>query len=427
MATYYARANGNIDGPIWSTTPSGSSNSYYPFTSSDILVSNSFTITLNVNTIVQQIRNDAYSGATAGGAFTFNNGVVLTANAFSTTNQVISTINTGTTATLIGNISGYCLNMNGGTFNITGNVTGSDYIINSPGIFIPTGVINITGNVYGGGAYGIAASHGIRITGTSTINIIGSVNGGTSAGNNGLSLEAGAGIVTVTGNVNAASAMGIRASGAYAGTINITGDILGSDYSTSLYGISIESAATVNLIGTCTSGKYGFGISNTGGIAYVKRAKGNMFPQAGNASVAGVFSGQTNPTYVEEIEYGDYGQTPTAGPIILTDITSNKSIFYKNSLIKKTLVDSTIAADHPSTNNVRSLVAYGSGSYVGACSIPSVNNVAYGIGVGTTFGTAVLTKEDILNALASFSSGRLLNVATINTMERQISDIHSTQ
>ena len=61
MATYYARASGNIDTAIWATTPSGVGAIYYPFTASDILVCNGFTVTVNINTTVAQIRSVATS------------------------------------------------------------------------------------------------------------------------------------------------------------------------------------------------------------------------------------------------------------------------------------------------------------------------------------------------------------------------------
>ena len=82
MPTYYARKAGNINAAdVWATTPTGTASNLFPsFTTSDVLMANSFAITVNVSTTVAEVRNDTTGGATAGGTFSLADSVTLTAN-----------------------------------------------------------------------------------------------------------------------------------------------------------------------------------------------------------------------------------------------------------------------------------------------------------------------------------------------------------
>jgi len=157
----------------------------------------------------------------------------------------------------------------------------------------------------------------------------------------------------------------------------------------------------------------------------VTRAKGNGF---GNGSVGlsaavGVSNtSQGSATRVYEIEYGDLGQSPTAGPIILVNDTSNVALFYRTSGGKKTLIDSSASAGHPAVTNVRSGISYANGNLTGTCAVPAAGSVALGVAVDNTTGTAILTQANVETALGSFASGRLSNCATIATVGQQLSD-----
>jgi hypothetical protein len=133
-----------------------------------------------------------------------------------------------------------------------------------------------------------------------------------------------------------------------------------------------------------------------------------------------VNAAQNSATRVYEIEYGDLGMSPTSGPIILLDDTSNVALFYRTSGGKKTLIDSSASAGHPAITNVRSGISYANGNLTGTCAVPSAGSVALGVAVDNTTGTAILTQADVETALASFSSGRLSNCATVASVGQQI-------
>ena len=380
MAIYYARATGNVNGTIWATTPSGTaSNLFSSFTNADSLYSNGFIVTLNVNTTVLEVRNDATNSATAGGSFTINDGVTLTGNVVAGT-TTCANYTGSTSAAIVGSITGGGANGTGiyvngsGVFSITGSVTGGTGN-GSPAVYLGNAVtVNITGNVTGG-AGGNAFGIGVNTGSSQTVSITGTVAGG--AGSVGASVTA-------------------------ASTYTITGTVVGGSAAA---GMSVSATATV----TAT------------------RAKGNGF---GNGSVGlsaavGISNTtQTASVRVSEIEYGDLGQSPTAGPIILTDSTSNVALFYRTSGGKKTLTDAAATVDYPANSNVRSGTVFANGNRTGTCAVPAAASVASGVAVDNTTGTAVLTsataQSACSSALTAFSSGRLANVATVDSTGAQV-------
>ena len=378
MAIYYARATGNVNGAIWATTPSGTASDLFSsFTSADTLMANGFTVTLNVNTTVFELRRDNANGATSGGSFSLSAGITLTANIFGSP---------GGTATVIYGSSG--------SANIVGSLTGG---VGDGGAVSNSGVgtLNITGNVIGGSGNN---APGVIMSGNGVTNITGNITGGSAS--------------ACTGLVNSSSA----------GTVNITGTVTGGPFTTT-FGVSNTGTGTVVIVGTATGGTAGAGVNNSStGTVTVTRARGNGF---GNGSVGlsaavGVNAAQNSATRVYEIEYGDLGMSPTSGPIILLDATSNVALFYRTSGGKKTLIDSSASADHPAITNVRSGIAYANGNLTGTCAVPAASSVALGVAVDNTTGTAVLTQADVETALASFSSGRLSNCATVASVGQQI-------
>lgn len=377
MPTYYARKTGNVNATdVWATTPTGTA-AAVTLTASDVLVSNSFTVTINVNTTVAEIRNDNIGGATAGGTFTLlAAGVSLTANI----------------------ISGHTTQA--ATASPSGGAT-----------------ISVTGNIQGG-----AAGYGIDVGGSGTLNVVGNITGGSATNIYGLRFT-GSGVVNVTGSVTGATASGIFVSGT--GTVNVTGDVTGGSGATAGTGITCNSSATVNVFGTATGGGQANGVTgqSTGPIN-VTRARGNGF---GNGSVGivaavGVASAQASTTRVSEFEFGDLGQSPVSGPILVNDSTSNVVLLYRPSLTKKTLTDPAATIAFPSPANVRQGVSYNSGSQVGTLAVPLASQVALGVAVDNTTGTAILTQANVETALGSFSSGRLSNCATVASTGQQLAD-----
>ena len=105
MATYYARKAGNINASdVWATTPTGTA-AAVTFASGDVLMANSFAITVNVSTTVAEVRNDITGGATVGGTFALADGVTLSANVFTGTSGSLGvSLSTGSAA-VNGNIT----------------------------------------------------------------------------------------------------------------------------------------------------------------------------------------------------------------------------------------------------------------------------------------------------------------------------------
>ncbi len=379
MAIYYARKAGNVNATdVWATTQGGTASDLFPsFTSADTLMSNSFTVTLNVNTTVAEVRNDNTGGATAGGNFALSNGVILTANVICGANASCVTFSLASpnSASIVGNISNAANSLQSAATN------GS------------SGTLNITGNCTGGPAN---LTNGVSNSSSGTVNITGICTGGSN-----------------------------NAHGAYnssIGTINIVGSAVGGPASNS-FGAQNVSIGTINIIGTATGSSIAIGANNNStGTMTVTRAKGNGFGNGsvGLSAVVGVNAAQNSATRVYEIEYGDLGMSPTSGPIILLDDTSNVALFYRTSGGKKTLIDSSASAGHPAITNVRSGISYANGNLTGTCAVPSAGSVALGVAVDNTTGTAILTQADVETALASFSSGRLSNCATVASVGQQI-------
>jgi hypothetical protein len=383
MAIYYARKAGNVNATdVWATTQGGTASDLFPsFTSADTLMSNSFTVTLNVNTTVLEVRSDNANSATAGGGFTLTNGITLTASVFagSTSNCIGFSVSSPGSANIVGAVTG-------------GSGTGSTGAVSHTG----TGTLNITGNVTGGTG---SQAVGVQISGGGTLNVTGNVTGGSASNAHGVN------------NTTAAS------------TVNITGTATGG--SSSANGLNLSTTGTSTVIGTAIGGSAGIGVSVTAaGTVTVTRAKGNGFGNgsAGLSATVGVNAAQNSATRVYEIEYGDRGQSPTSGPIILLNDTSNVVLFYRTSGGKKTLIDSSASAGHPAITNVRSGIAYANNNLTGTCAVPAASSVAVGVAVDNTTGTAVLTQSNVETALASFSSGRLSNCSTVASVGQQLSD-----
>jgi len=105
---------------------------------------------------------------------------------------------------------------------------------------------------------------------------------------------------------------------------------------------------------------------------------------------------------IEELEYGEYGMSPTAGTgIRLKKVSSNAAVFnYVDAGAAKTLVDAT-QGQMPAATDVRDGVSYASGALTGTCAVPAAGSVALGVPVDATTGTAALTPADVWDTLTS--------------------------
>ncbi|MFM7795203.1 MAG: hypothetical protein ACKO7N_00365 [Candidatus Nitrosotenuis sp.] len=373
-------------------------------------MSNSFTVTVNVNTTVLEVRTDTTGGATTGGTFSLSSGITLNANVYAGGGH-------GVTISLGSNANSATING-----NIFGSTTGSFNGVHISGL----GNIYINGTVTGGSALNAG---GVQMNAAAILNVTGNVTAGTLTNNAGVNINGANATVNIVGNVTGIS--GTNSSGvlaATATTTNITGTVTGGSGG-SANGVLNNSIGTITIVGTCVGGSVLAGAVNAStGTLIVTRAKGNGFGNGsvGLSSAVGVSASQTGATRVYEIEYGDLGQSPTSGPISFVNDTSNKALFYRPSLSKKTLVDAAASLDLPATNNVRNGTTYNFGNNTGTCVIPPASSVAFGVAVDNSTGTATLTPESIWNYLTSNiitsnSIGeRLKNSATIDSVASQV-------
>lgn len=385
MAIYYARANGNVNGSIWSTTQAGTaSNLFSSFTNADVLMTNGFTVTFNVSVTVAQIRGDAANSATNGGAATVLDGVVITADLFAGSSAWLTYSGTQS-ATLNGSL-------NCGT-SYASYLTGG------------SGTLNINGTVNGNGGTG-SSSNACLWPSSGTVNIVGNVVGGTVANNHSaIGVNSGNAIVNITGNISTTAS----------NAVNITG------------------SQQVNVYGTVTAGDTAntvvYGAPGSASI-FVRRVRGNGFGagSTGLTQVAAVVSVQTSPVRISEWEFGSRGATPVTGPVQFVDQTSNVVVCFIGGTAgtMKTLVDNAATVDYPANSNVRSGTVFANGNRTGTCNVPAASSVASGVPVDNTTGTAVLTSSAAQSAcnsaLTAFASGRLANVATVASTGQQIAD-----
>ena len=373
MPTYFARKAGNINAAdVWATTPSGTASNLFPtFTNADVLMANSFAITVNVNTTVAEVRNDATGGATGGGSFTLSDNITLAANIFGGNITSTNCVNANPTANgavnyIVGNITGgnatlaIGLNIGGSTAGttvfVTGNVTagGTSFSANM-GISMSVPNLVLTGNVTGGGG---TQGEGIRVNGSGNCTVTGTVTGGAHS-----------------------TAYGIRMSSSSSGSVTVNGIVVG--------------------------GSVGAGINNeTGAPTTVTRAVGNGFggSSVGLAAAVGVSSVATQSAIIvaDQLEFGALGQSPVNGRVRLRKASTNVAVFnFCDTAGSKTLIDATQNASMPAATDVRSGVSYASGAQTGSCAVPAASSVASGVPVGSGFGTAVLTPAAIRAELAT--------------------------
>ena len=391
MPTYFARKSGNINAAdVWATTPSGTA-AAVTFASGDVLMANSFTITVNVSTDLGgtgQVRNDTTGGATAGGSFTLSDGVTLTANIYGGTVAFqCVTANPVTNQYIVGNVFGGI----GGSSSAHGISTG-----------ISTGTLTITGNLTGGA--GLSA--------------------GTSAVNNVSANLVVSGNVIGSSNTAFGTGDGIRLTGA--GNCTVTGNVTGGSHATN-YGVRVTGAGNITVIGQAQGGVAAPAINNEStGQVTVTRAVGNGFG-GGSVGLSAAFgvsnvASQSSITIVEQIEFGTLGQSPVNGRIRLKKMGTNVAVFnFCDTAGAKTLIDATANAEMPAATDVRSGVSYASGAATGSCAVPAASSVAFGVPVDATTGTATLTAANVRTALGLASANLDTQLAVLSNLDAAVS------
>ena len=353
MALITSAATGNFSaGATWT-------GGVVPTVGDEARASTGHTVTIDVDTTCDEVSN---AGT---GIFTLASGVTLTANVThksATTTRVCLQFTAASPAV--------------GT--IVGNVTGGS-AADAVGVSLSsTGTLNITGNVTGGS--GSSFAFGAQSTAAGVLNITGNVTGGS--------------------NTNA---MGVRNTST--GTMTITGNATGGSGSTA-YGANNNSTGTITIIGIATGGTNATasGVRNVGaGTVNLGRAKGTAYGPgntSGLTATVGAENSALGVIQIEELEYGDYGMSPTSGTgIRLKKLGSNVAVFnYVDAGSAKTLVDAT-TGQMPAATDVRDGVSYASGALTGSCKVPAAASVGFGVPVDATTGTAALTPASVWDHL----------------------------
>ena len=323
------------------------------------------------------------------------------------TRNVTANANLGTHST-----AGLIQNSAVGTLNFYGIVVGGSGSNAYGAINNAAGTITVTTATGGSGSNAYGAINNAAGTITVTTATGGSGNNAYGAINNA------AGTMTVT------TATGGSGSGAYgvfnsaAGTITVTTATGGSG--SYAYGAINNAAGTITVTtATGGSGSYAYGaINNAAGTMTVDLAVGNDYGPGGTHPypAPGVSANNTvgQITQVKRVRFGAHGQSPIMGAVQMVVDASNEGVFVTNySGGTRTLTPSGASAQFPATSDVRSGVSYDNGDKIGACAVPAASNVAVGIAVGNTTGTAVLTVAGVRTAVGLASANLDTQLAAI--------------
>lgn len=315
----------------------------------DIVYANNFTITLDIDIQVDELRTTSATNINAGGLFDFGTASTVEANVIAGTTVCLRN-NTANTKNILGSFTG-------------GSGTSAHAIQNNS-----TGITIITGSGSGGSN---SVATGIHNASSGTVILIGTVTGGTASFAYGISNNS--------------------------GIINVIGSVIGG-FSLSAYGVW-NNSGTVTVTGVCLGGSFvdtsanqPVGLYNVNGIANVSITESSL-TQPG-------IRGVNNPVIINQAKFGASGMTPFAGLVLFESTDSNSIKVILDDSSTKTLIDP--AVDFPSTSDVRKGVTYATGSLTGTLEVPSPEAVALGVPVDNTKGTAIININDILAILSSF-------------------------
>jgi hypothetical protein len=380
MANYKAVASGNWSAlATWQDDAGGS---YIASTvlpgASDVVYFNNFTVQMDVDATVSQIRNNNATGVTAGGSGVISASRTVNADLFHGTGALLTvSASSPSVVNITGNMPGTSaiatsrgLNITGNcTVNYVGNVvsTTSTAVLNTRAIIVGAGAtLNLTGDVYAGGVSGSLTgtnnNDGIFLENNTTLNVVGNVFGGfANFGNTGIKLSGTNQTISITGNVNGLSGTSIAAPNP---------------------AVSLNGTAVFSITGNLTAGQ---------------NAPALYGPNATTA--VQVFGNVQNATN---------GYMATIAPYVYLDAAVTQWEFRKSNLTTNTLYTPGVATGHPATNNVRTGIVYGpTNNLTGTCAVPPANTVSLGVPVDNTVGTASLDANALAIALNASLSASL--------------------
>jgi hypothetical protein len=348
MANYRRTATGN-----WSTLAQWQDDGGGSYAAStvlpgagDVVYANNFTVTLDQDVTVLELRTTTATNVNAGGLFDYGAGC----------NTVTANIIAGTTICLRHNLT-TVKNLIG---NVSGGVSSSAYgVINQS-----SGTLNVIGNGIGG-------------SGTASFAIHNSVGG----------------IINVTGNLTGGSGpFAYGGNNALGGTINLTGNATGGT-SADAPGV-VNGVGTTNIIGSAIATIAPGANNSTAGQLFVTTA----IASSSNFALFGNLVGGT--TIVQNIVNHSTGRVAIGGFVKFSNAGPNTLAGPRQNGTTQTLVDSSIG--NPPTTDVRDGVSYASGALTGTLKVPPSSSVAVGVPVDNTTGTAIISVTDMGALLTSF-------------------------
>lgn len=339
MAVWYARQTANINAAnVWNAAQDGSGAWLtWPPASGDVLMSNGYTLTINVDFSLGaagELRNDTFGSATAGGQFNVATSRTIVANVYA------------------GAAGSRCVLVSSGTVSWSGHSYGGT-AANISGIVQSGGTLTFTGNGYGGSATNAA---GVYCAGGS-MTVVGNAYGGSGAAA-GFLTAATPTALTLTGNAyGGIGSAGVQHSAST--TFNHTGNAIGSS-TNNFAGFQINAAATtVNITGNAIA-DVGIGATNTStGTLNI-----SGYAQASNAA-SGVNNTAQGVLQVGETRSASNGRGAVTGAFRFASATTAKSMPYTASEDQISLTVLDVAATVPATDKVRKSVVYGDGGYTG--------------------------------------------------------------
>jgi hypothetical protein len=396
------------------------------------------------------------SAAVAGGGFIVDatRTLTFTSSVYSISAGTVTCLtysgNSSTTLTISAGVGGIssvsatnrgCIEVTGGgNVNITANL---NYLQvwatnNSRLRLVSAGTVNITGALLAGGQGGYA----VHVVGNNiTLNVVGNLFGG--GDNDAYAITVGGlnNTITVVGNLYPSGAnRGGGINMASTGTLNVTGNVYGG-YNPGQpgYGILLAAVCTCNITGNITLegtqsapafySNVASYVNHIGTISSSVTTSTSQIFISLNASAINILTGPFissptggQPLYVSRMHYrrtmGSYFE--------FRDNSTNGALPPAVSAPATRLVSPDTVADSPIPANVRQGTSYAAGSQTGTMIVPSRDNVAKGVLVDNTTGTAILDADAIwavpltsINTLNSIGR-RVKNAATVETTGAQI-------
>jgi hypothetical protein len=318
-------------------------------------------------------------------------------------------------------ISGSIWIKSSGITNISSSISIRAALYNAINITTVGGIINIEspqiyGDTLGGGG---AARNAIAVNIGCTINITGSIFGGTNFNSFGVQASTTGLILNVLGSVYSNSAYNGIVVSSGTGTVNVTG---------SIYTTNAATATAITIGGTSINMNASASITAGGAsaIAHSTLGTSNLIgPISASATVPGVqFSNASHVLNVTGPFYNVNNRNAVFSPTLqlLSGSTTSWTFDTETNLEQRTLYTADFPGNFPSTSNVRQGTVFGNtGQFTGTVAIPSASNVLKGVLLDNTTGSASFTTQNVWSVLTSSlttpgSIGeRLRNAATVAT------------